>query len=269
MFHETISPLLPGFESYLVSYARPRTGSLADTGRRWAVIICPGGGYQVVAPTEGEPVALDFLAAGVQAFVLHYSVAPVRYPAQLRELAAAVAYVRASREKYGIDRVAVCGFSAGGHLAGCLANLWAAPELADLGRPEELRPDAAILGYPVISARDFGKPAASFYHLLGAIGGESQPQLSLETSVTAGNPPTFLWATATDQMVPVENTLLYAGALRQAGIPLELHIFRSGPHAMAAATDECAMGPSYRSAHIAGWLPLAAEWLAELPGKVC
>ena len=113
-------------------YARPEKGLLAD-GDRWAVVICPGGGYGLTAPTEGEPVALAFLAAGVQAFVLDYSVAPDRWPQSFLEAASAVAWVRAHAADYGVapDRIAVCGFSAGGHLAGCVAGLWQHPVLRE------------------------------------------------------------------------------------------------------------------------------------------
>src|SRR5699024_9614689 len=113
----------------------------------WAVLILPGGGYQVTAPGEGEPVALAFLAAGVQGFVLEYSVAPACWPQAFLEACAAMDFLRRNRDKYGVDRLAVCGFSAGGHLAGCVANLWDSPLAAgELGlTPDQVRPDGAIL----------------------------------------------------------------------------------------------------------------------------
>ncbi|MEG1875895.1 MAG: alpha/beta hydrolase, partial [Angelakisella sp.] len=155
---EEISHALPGSATALrlTSYARPRSGLLGDDGDRWAVLILPGGGYELTSPTEGEPVALAFVAAGVQAFVLDYSVAPDVWPQAFLETAAAVAFLRKRAERYGFspDKIAVCGFSAGGHLAGSLANLW---QHAVIGQvlgvsPRQVRPDAAILCYPVISA---------------------------------------------------------------------------------------------------------------------
>ena len=257
-----------GSQAELVSYCREDCGTLAGRKGRWAVVICPGGAYQMLAPTEGEPAALAFLAAGVQAFVLRYSVAPAVYPTQLLELGAAVAYLRDHAAEYGIDRVAVCGFSAGGHLAGCLANLWEAPALEALGREKSLlRPDAAILCYPAISAGEQGCPGL-FETLLGGTPGPEHTPLSLETSVSAQNPPSFLWCTCSDQMVPMENTLLYAGALRRAGVLFELHIFPSGPHAMSIATEESAPGPKYADPHVAQWLPLCLEWLQGLGKEV-
>lgn len=261
---EQFCPNLPNTsQAELISYARPQSGTVADEKGRWGVLILPGGGYHMVAPTEGEPVALAFLGAGVQAFVLRYSVAPARYPAQLLEAAGAMAFLRDNREKYGITHFAVCGFSAGGHLAGCLANLWELPLLSRvLGRPsEDFRPDAAILSYPVITAAP--PMGSSFPNLLGegvAVSG-SLGCLSLETSVTAKNPPAFLWATFRDDDVPTEHTLLYASALRRAGVPFELHIFPNGPHAMATATPQSARAPEFCSPHAANWMPLCFQWL--------
>ena len=272
MIYKTISreelnvPVPGGERVRLRAYLRPGKGFVADDGARWAVIICPGGGYGLVAPGEGEPVALAFLAAGMQAFVLDYSVAPARYPAALMELAASVAWVRDHAGEYGIapDRVAVCGFSAGGHLAGCGANLWGHPVLAPLGlAPGHMRPDACVLCYPVITARPPYGSTVSFANLLGE-GAEAPPELSLEDMVTGDTPPTFLWATVTDNTVLVENTMMYAAALRRAGGPFELHLYGDGPHAMGLATAESAWKPEYVDPHAATWHALCVEWLKGL-----
>ena len=267
---EELNVPVPGGEKVrLRAYLRPKRGVLADDGRRWAVIVCPGGGYRVLAHSEGEPVALAFLAAGMQAFVLDYSLAPVRYPAALMELAASVAWVRRHAEEYGIDpdRIAVCGFSAGGHLAGCAANLWNTPVLEPLGlRPEEMWPDAAILCYPLITSEAREGHLLSFNSLLGE-GVPVPPELSLEKSVSALTPPTFLWATVSDATVPVENTMLYADALRRAGVPFELHLYADGPHAMGLATAESAWRPEYENPHVATWHRLCVEWLHTLRAR--
>lgn len=265
---EELSPNLPagGDRVRLRTYLRPDRGLLADDGKRWAVIVCPGGGYRQLAPGEGEPVALAFLAAGVQSFVLDYSVEPVRYPVALMELAASIAWVRRHAEGYGIDphRIAVCGFSAGGHLAGCASNLWDAPALEPLGLPpEEMRPDASILCYPVITASAGEGHPLSFSRLLGP-DREAPAELLLDRSVTPRTPPTFLWATVTDGTVPVENTMLYAAALRKAGVPFELHLYGDGPHAMGLATAESAWAPEYENPHAASWHGLCVEWLRRL-----
>lgn len=270
MIHETLTasqfaPALGDSGALLHTYARPKEGFLAEQDGRWGVLILPGGGYGVVAKSEGEPVALAFLGAGVQAFVLEYSVSPVRWPRQLLEAAAALAYLRENAETYGIapDKIAVCGFSAGGHLAGCLANLWAHDAIrCALGLTgEQTRPDAAILSYPVITMGEYGSTMTRTNLFGDALVAE---ETSLEHSVTPRNPPTFLWATCTDGSVPVENSLLYANALRANGVPFELHIFNKGPHAMGIATPDSAWQADHTDVRAAQWHPLCVSWLKSL-----
>ena len=264
---EELNPRLPRgrTDSKLTVYARPRSGMVADDGNRWAVLILPGGGYELTAPGEGEPVALAFLAAGVQAFVLDYSVAPDRWPQAFLEACAAVDFIRRNREKYGVSRLAVCGFSAGGHLAGCVANLWNRPLLREqLGlEGTRARPDAAILSYPVVSSDPQLKMAPCFETLTG--GAPAPVILSLERSVTRDNPPTFLWTTVTDATVPMEHTMRYAAALRSAGVPFELHVFSDGPHAMGLATGESAWDAEHRNRRAAAWQPMCVSWLETKP----
>ncbi len=270
MIHETLTaadfaPALADSGAVLNTYARPQEGFLAEAGGRWGVLILPGGGYGIVAPSEGEPVALAFLGAGVQAFVLKYSVAPVRWPQQLLETAAAIAYLRKNAEKYGIapDKIAVCGFSAGGHLAGCAANLWEHSLIADRLNltAEQVRPDAAILSYPVITMGEYGSDMTRS-NLFGEA--SAAAETSLETSVTDRNPPAFLWATYTDGSVPVENSLMYANALREKDVPFELHIFNKGPHAMGIATPDSAWQKDHTDARAGEWHPLCVSWLKRL-----
>ena len=248
-----LHPVLAGHEVELEGYCRSRTGLLADDGERWGVLILPGGGYRCIAPAESEPVALAFVAAGVQAFVLSYSLLPQGWPQQFLEGAAALAWMRAHAGDYGFrpDRVAVCGFSAGGHLAGCLATLWDHPLLEErLGLPpEQVRPNAAILGYPVVNDMRYVSP----------LGGEEE--LRLDRQVRGGHPPAFLWATGEDATVPVQNTLDYAAALGRVGVPVELHLFARGPHAMGLADRESARDEAHCDSHATAWLGLCVDWL--------
>lgn len=276
MIHEILTaaqfaPALKDSNAVLKTYARPREGFLAENGGRWGVIVLPGGGYGVTAKSEGEPVALAFLGTGVQAFLLEYSVGPVRWPQQLLEVAAAIAWLRSNGDKYGVapDKIAVCGFSAGGHLAGCAANLWNHPAIGEkLGLTgTQARPDAAILSYPVITMGEYGSDMTRG-NLFGE--GPIAGEASLENSVTDHNPPTFLWATCTDGSVPVENSLMYANALRAHGVPFELHIFNQGPHAMGLATGESAWQADHTDPRAAAWHPLCVSWLKSLkcpPGQ--
>lgn len=223
---------------------------------RGAVLICPGGGYTKRAPHEAEPVARRFNQAGIHAFVLQYRVAPHRHPAPLLDAARALRLIRARAAEWRIDPacIAVLGFSAGGHLA---ASLGVHFDLDELETGDELdrvsaRPDALILCYPVISAGRFGHQG-SFRNLLGPEAPETRwTQMSLERHVGPGTPPTFLWHTYADGGVPVENSLLFAKALRSAGTPFELHIYPEGKHGLGLAPDH---------PHVATWMPLCIQWL--------
>lgn len=263
-------PALPKTDSdiTLTAYARPSTHAKADNGERWAVLVLPGGGYEMLAPSEGEPVALAFLAQGVQAFVLKYSTKPAQWPQQLLEAAAAVAFIRSHADKYGVrpDRIAVCGFSAGGHLAACLSTLFRLPGIQDVLKltPEEVRPDAAILSYPVTMPGGFGGDL-TYKALLGENWKDVMPaELVLPESVTKENPPTFLWTTATDEAVPPENTLRFASALLSQGVPFETHVFSQGPHAMGLADSECAYDEAHLQPRAAEWHKLCCSWLKSL-----
>ena len=240
-----LHPALDG-GARLQVYCRARSGLLADDGARWGVLVLPGGGYERIAPAESEPVALAFLAAGVQAFVLSYSLLPLGWPQQFLEGAAALAWLRARAGELGIrpDRVAVCGFSAGGHL-------WDHPLLGErLGlTQEQARPNAAILGYPVVNDVRYIAP----------LGGEEE--LRLDRRVGSDHPPAFLWATGEDATVPVQNTLDYAAALKRAGVPVELHLFARGPHAMGLADRESARDQAHYNPHAAAWHGLCVDWL--------
>lgn len=270
MLHETIHlrevfPALPGgCDATLVSYCPDNSPEIDPHRRRATVLICPGGGYVMTSDREAEPVALQFMALGYNAFVLRYAVEPARYPEALLELSASVAYLRRSAARFHAnpDQIAVCGFSAGGHLAGCLGVFWQEPFLSQplgLGGGEN-RPDALILGYPVITSGKYAHEG-SFRALLGAGQEELLPRLSLENRVNPEMPPVFLWHTFADGSVPVENTLLFTQALRQHGVPFELHIYPEGPHGLSLATEQSSGAPERINPHCSTWLPLCSEWL--------
>ena len=233
-----------------------------DCAGDWAVLVLPGGGYGMMASErEGYPVAKAFAEGGHCAAVLEYSITPPKWNMPILEAAAGVAYLR----RQGAKRIAVCGFSAGGHLAGCTANFWREADVAQaLGlTPEEMRPDAVILSYPVITAKPPLGSKISFDNLLGE-GQPVPPSLSLEDGILVDNPPAFLWATVSDASVPVEHSLMYSDALQKAGVPFELHLFPNGPHAMALADARSEGRPEQQDPHVANWFPLCLEWLATL-----
>jgi acetyl esterase/lipase len=222
------------------------------------VIICPGGGYGHRAEHEGEPVAWALNERGIAACVCEYRVAPYRHPCPLLDAQRAVRWVRAHAEELNAnpEAVGVLGFSAGGHLASTAGTHY------DLGRGDgdeidrrSCRPDALVLCYPVISFGEFGH-RGSMRNLLGDEPPEELVRsLSNETQVTAETPPTFLWHTADDPGVPVENSLLFAQALSTNEVPFELHVYRSGRHGLGLGSD---------LPHIATWIDLCAEWLRDI-----
>ncbi|HEY8463173.1 MAG TPA: alpha/beta hydrolase [Bacillota bacterium] len=250
-----------GFQPTLTTYI------LNGNQLRPAVLICPGGGYSRVSPREAEPVALQYNAAGLHAFVLDYSVAPRKHPLPLRDVARAICLIRENAAAWQVnpEKIAVCGFSAGGHLAASLGVHWEHPCLKGVaGITSTLtRPNALILGYPVISFGPF-RNQESFINLLGDQAPDSLlREFSLELQVKEETPPVFLWHSYVDQVVPVENTLLFANALRQKGIPFELHIFPDGPHGLSLATAETADQKRGVYPHVARWMQLCIEWLRE------
>ena len=223
-----------------------------------AVVVCPGGGYQGLADHEGKPIAEWFNRMGITAVVLRYRLGPKNHhPAMLQDAARAIRTTRANAKAWGIDpgRVAIIGFSAGGHLASTAGTHFDAgnPAASDPIDRESSRPDRLLLIYPVISMREGITHSGSRRNLLGT---DPDPDLvdslSNETQVTNETPPTFLVHTAGDNVVPAENSLLFALALRQAKVPVEFHLFEKGHHGLGLGPD----GMPYSE-----WKQLAVRWL--------
>jgi acetyl esterase/lipase len=234
----------------------------ADRANGTAVVVCPGGGYTVVASDhEGRQVAEWLNTLGVSAFVLQYRLGPrYRHPAPLQDAGRAMRLVRARATEWGVQpsRVGILGFSAGGHLASTAGTHFDAgnPAAADPIDRQGSRPDFLILCYPVIT---FKEPAAHRGSARQLLGPDPDPallhSLSNETQVTAQTPPTFLWHTDEDTGVPPENSILFYGALRQAKVPAELHVFAKGPHGIGLAPGDPAASL---------WTTLCANWLRSM-----
>ena len=231
-------PAAYGFRPIIVSYIHE------DKKVRPCMLVVPGGGYRYVSSTEADPVARTFYAAGYNVFVLAYTVNYLDEPLKLQplmDIARAVRIIRYHAEKCSVDpdKMAVCGFSAGAHLCASLCVHY-----SDISDPDpkyapiSARPDAAVLGYPVITSGEYAH-RDSFTALLGADAGEKELEyMSLEKHVTDDMPPCFLWQTASDDSVPVENSYLFAMACRKAGVPFAHHVFSEGIHGMSVATEE-------------------------------
>jgi acetyl esterase/lipase len=210
-----------------------------DDKVRPAMLILPGGGYGVICETtEGKPVAEYFAKLGFRTFVLCYRAGKeMKYPNPQQDALRAIRVIRANAEKWKViaDNIAVCGFSAGGHLAASAATHYdkiAADNGDDIDKISA-RPDAVVLCYPVISFMEEDKcHYGSGHNLLKDRFEELRKEMSLHLQINDNTPPAFIWHTAEDQMVPVENSLQYARKMKKFNRPFELHIFPQGPHGM-------------------------------------
>ena len=238
-------------------------------GRRQAIIVFPGGAYTALAQHEGEKIALNYFAAGINAFVLHYSVKgndpDMKYPMPQVDASNAIKYVKDNADRFNIDpdQVYVLGFSAGGHLASTMGTIWHRQEIYDAAEPMEYgynKPAGMILCYPVITPYPETGHTGSFKFLLGEDATlEEMDKLSSEKNVDENTCPAFLWHTATDGAVNVKSSILMAKALSDYKIPFELHIYPNGPHGMGHP-DGFGTYP-FDDPHVATWVPLSIEWI--------
>jgi len=223
----------------LTAYLLDASPDMPNMRVRPAVLVCPGGGYFFCSDREAEPIAMAFLAQGYHAFVLRYSLGEnAAFPRPLNDAEEALELIRERAVEWDVNpnQIAACGFSAGGHLA------------AALGTMGRVRPNALILAYPCI--------LDSISPILAA------PIPSLEKFVDGQTPPTFLFATSADELVPVGHSLLFAAALDLAKVPFELHVFQNGVHGLALANPVTSGGMKKMvDADAAKWVGLCAAWL--------
>lgn len=242
--------------------------SIQGLTNRPGILLCPGGGYGSISPREAEPIALELLTMGCNVFVLTYSVKPHRFPTQLREAAAAMELIHANAEDWSIDpqKIAIMGFSAGGHLAAHYTNAYDCPEVRAVF-PDSKPVQASILCYPVITAESGKGHMGSFRNLTG----ETDPfpaefieKFSCHRLVSDKTPPAFIWHTAADGAVPVVNSLLYSQALAEQKIPFALHIYPHGPHGLATVDGQTNPQLQPGSEMARTWLPELKAWLKNL-----
>ncbi len=270
MYHETIDlsgeiPTVRGENAATLTVYAPAPDPELPPKARPAALVIPGGGYGMVSAREGEPVSLRLLAEGFAVFCLTYTT-NTPFPVPLIEAATAAAYIRKHAKHYGADPEKLCvfGFSAGGHLAAMLSTMFACEEVKSALKEDAplARPDAAVLAYPVVTT----KRALTHGSTASVISGGDEmlrARLSLEKAVKGDSVPTFLWHTAEDGLVPVENSLMLAAAYRRANVPFELHIFERGVHGLSLADGETSEGrgaPLYNE-NAQAWFPLALAWL--------
>ena len=250
----------------LVGYLRDETIEMPAFNTRPAMLILPGGGYAYCSAREADPVAMQFLQAGYNVFTLYYT---CRISEELSALhwqplidaAGAVLHIRRNAQALRIDpaKIAVCGFSAGGHLAASTAILWdAEPVQKALGiHAEEARPNAVVLGYPVVTS-GVATHGGSMQNLCGE-DAALRSTMSLENQIRAGLPPFFIWHTVEDPAVPVQNSLLLANALNEHKVPFELHLFAHDGHGTSTCTNEV----NTPNSHNRAWVALCTDWLAD------
>lgn len=233
-----------GFVPNIYSYLHEE-----DTAIRPCMLIVPGGGYFLVSPTEAELVAIKFYHKGFNVFVCTYTTntlmtEPLKTQ-PMQDLSRAIRFIRKNATEFHIDpqKITLCGFSAGGHL--CASVCVHYEDIADANPAYSAisnRPDAAILSYSVITSGEKAHKD-SFVYLLGANPTlDEMEYMSLEKHVKSSTPPCFIWHTATDDLVPVENSLFFAQACRNNGVTFALHIFSHGPHGLSLANQDWADG---------------------------
>lgn len=309
MIHERLKMWEGRDDVTLTTYVLDDSPEMLNGKKRPAVIVCPGGAYLSCSDREGEPVALRFMAMGYHAFVLRYSVYSENkggmmfggpqnpeakpwlcHPAPMRDIARAMLELRAHADEWLIDmdRVAICGFSAGAHNCAMYSVYWDKPVMSEPFGVDNalLRPAACILGYTLsdyvfMSSLQNGmdeRARGLFDMSLFAFVGDKEPgdekliELSPERHVSKNTPPTFLWSTSEDELVPVQHSTMMATALANAGVPFELHIFEEGSHGLSLADQSTAMTTGQLNADAAKWIPLCEAWLGkrfklDLPDK--
>ncbi|MBP3555069.1 MAG: alpha/beta hydrolase [Clostridia bacterium] len=272
MITDTVTYKIPLLEdrpmAQLIAYVAGKSDEMKGNEKRKAILVIPGGAYWLQSDAEADPVAHFFLAEGYNAFILRYSVGrgvDSKWPMPLYEASAAMKYIRDHAEELCIDPdyVFAIGFSAGGHLTAALGSLWDNDEIeAKLGMKKGYnRPTGTILSYPVISGLEYGH-RGSINNILKQERDdeEARRSVSLELHVSEKTAPCFLWATRTDDAVPVQNTLLYAEALANHNIPFEMHIYPEGPHGLS-------LGKKYVNCpypEVSAWTKDAIRWVESM-----
>lgn len=242
---------------------------------RQAMVVCPGGGYHFLSDREAEPIVKMFFAAGMNVFLLRYTIKKgdvegAKDYAPLIEAALSIKHIREHAEEYHIDpaQVFICGFSAGGHLAASAGILWNIPEVkAALGdAPEGIgKPTGMVLSYPVITGFEYAH-RGSIDNLCGKKDNTKEEimRYSLEYHVDETTSPAFIWHTFTDRCVPVQNSLLLADAMAKVHVPFELHIFPEGPHGLALCNKETwSENPAMVQPVCEQWINMAIRWVKQ------
>lgn len=262
--YKKINGIQDGYAPYMDCYLHSKSPEINRGEKRTAIVICPGGAYYFKSDREAEPIALRYLSYGLQAFVLQYSVSPSRFPCAMLELAEAVRIVRRHAEEWDIDRIVICGFSAGGHLCASLGTMWSKDVIKQYFDKEyrQCKPDGMILAYPVITMGEYTHEESRENLLKGTV--YTAEDTSIEYCVSEDTIPAFVWSTFEDTAVPCENSLLFCQAMRRFHIPFELHIYEKGEHGIALADRETLNEPYQIQPDNANWVEMSVRWINRL-----
>ncbi|GAA5417061.1 hypothetical protein Pryu01_02122 [Paraliobacillus ryukyuensis] len=279
----------------LTAYVLDDSSELLNGKRRPAILICPGGAYLNCSDREAEPVALRFVAMGYHAFVLRYSTYTggssqplelnqemsvnenITHPTPMREIGQAMLTIKEHAEDWLVDveKIALCGFSAGAHNCAMYSVYWDKPIITEYfnERIEPVKPAATILGYGyydhwLMRAMSQTPDDKHFFAMSNlAFSGYKEPddnlmkEISPVLHVSASTPPMFLWATAADDLVPAQQTLRMAHALADNHIPYEVHIYEEGDHGLSLADQASARDNSQLNQHVSKWILEVETWL--------
>ncbi len=245
----------------LETYISKKEGDMQWSGPRDCMLILPGGAYFFLAEREAEPPAKAFLAEGFNCFVLYYSLGEkAKFPRPLQDVSLAIAHIKRNAKKYNInpDRIFVCGFSAGGHLAASAGVFWNRPEAAFEGMENgENRPCGMVLSYGVVTLGEHTHIESCRYVTgMEEPTKEARDYWSPDKHIDSDTVPAFLWHTQRDNCVDVRNAMQMATALIEKKIPAEIHIYSEGPHGLSVSTMET--GNS--NPHVAHWIKDCVEF---------
>ncbi|MHC1682051.1 MAG: alpha/beta hydrolase [Clostridiaceae bacterium] len=280
----------------LFTYVLNNSQEFRANEKRPAVIICPGGAYLGTSDREAEPVAMRFAAQGYHTFVLRYNTyftewvsdfnnlpkgnEKTRYPGPLFDLAKAMMVIKENADKWFVDsdKISICGFSAGAHLCASMGVHWQDEFLIEKFKvpSETFKPNTVILGYPLLdytlmkeklneSSDEMGKGLFKISNtaVFGTLdpSDEELEKLSPANYITLNTPPTFIWHTAEDSLVYVENSLKFALQLTKNKIPYELHVFENGPHGLSLCDETTAGEERHINPHAGVWFDIALSWM--------
>lgn len=255
----------PNETAKLTSYIlEPELVSKTLWNKRPAIIVCAGGGYRSRSSREAETIVLKYCAAGFHGFLLDYSIESTGWPAPTCELSKAVKTVRAIADEYFIDpdKIFVCGFSAGGHLAASLGVYWDLPMIqkGSEATGEENKPNGLILCYPVI-IEDDGKTHDGTKQRFTEGKPEKLEYFGLDKRVTSNTPKSFIWHTFEDSSVPVYSSMRFASALLEHGVEYELHIYPKGKHGLSLGNKLTGCEEKHFVPGVTGWMELSINWI--------